>query len=109
MSQFFTFSFTGQYVTLQMLKSFTNGDKVNITNVISDIQIDSSAQIENLQRKIYFKVQKEVTVYYSTEDGQSNQTMLHNLKQVRCTYSKGFHYLGYCQISIFNTTNIIIV
>ena len=65
---FYNIILTGQYVTLEILKSMNNGDKINITCVITKngtfdiptdiIQLGPLSNIKKFETKIYFKAQK---------------------------------------------------
>ena len=85
-------SFIGQYVTLSILKSLRNSDKVVICSLVTDklsidippniIQVGPSSNTNSFDRKIYFKAQKDLSVHYFREDGQPQKSTLQNLKQV---------------------------
>ena len=43
----------------------------------------TQSDIDKNDENIYFKSQKNVSVHYYQEDGQTQTTALHNLKQVQ--------------------------
>ena len=87
------FFFTGQYVTLSILKQLRNGNKITINTIVIGeitvnipndiIQIGPSSNTDNFTTKIYFKQMKYLSVHYNTEDGQPHTTTLQHLKKVR--------------------------
>ena len=90
-------------MTLGILKSLENGDKINIYKIVTGdatinipstvIQYGPSSNIETFDEKIYFNRMSTVYVHYYSEDGQSHKTSLQNLKQVNFLHFIPVHYI----------------
>ena len=97
--------FTGrQYITISDLRTFENFSRVTITSITvgSDVyQLNTSlgsAQNEQ-EMKVYLRVQKHVSVNYTTEDGELKTIKLQNLILVisiilNCLYLRKLLYFS---------------
>ena len=74
----------GQYVTLSLLKNYTNGERVTIYKIVTEqstvhipptlIQVGPLANYDTFREEINFKAQKHLSIHYYKDDGQPSST-----------------------------------